>query len=238
MPRFDTPLNTNDQSIDRVLNAGMPVVLLVLDSALNGSLDESLRQVAQAEAGRMLVAKLHASDNPQTVARLKTGVPALILFKDGREMARTATVTSGSFREYVAYLLGRRPHPADEPTTPPRTETAPGGAAPRKPVVVTDASFESDVLKSDLPVLVDLWAPWCGPCRMIAPVVEKMAGDYAGRLKVAKLNVDENPRTSAMFHVQGIPTLLIFRGGRIVDRIVGAAPEPMLRGRVDAALRG
>jgi thioredoxin-like negative regulator of GroEL len=73
---------------------------------------------------------------------------------------------------------------------------------------------------------------------MIAPVVEKMAGDYAGRLKVAKLNVDENPRTSAMFHVQGIPTLLIFRGGRIVDRIVGAAPEPMLRGRVDAALRG
>jgi len=94
------------------------------------------------------------------------------------------------------------------------------------------------VLESDLPVLVDLWAPWCGPCHMIAPVVEKLAVDYAGRLKVAKLNVDENPATANAYHVQGIPTLLIFRDGRVVDRIVGAAPEPLLRGKVDAALRG
>ena len=106
----------------------------------------------------------------------------------------------------------------------------------RSPIVVSDATFAAEVLNSDLPVLVDLWAPWCGPCRMIAPVVEKLAADYAGRLKVAKLNVDDHPRTPGMYQVQGIPTLLIFRGGQVIDRIVGAAPEPMLRSRVEAAL--
>lgn len=105
------------------------------------------------------------------------------------------------------------------------------------PVTVTDGTFAREVLESELPVLVDLWAPWCGPCRMIAPVVEKIARDYAGRLKVAKLNVDENPQTAMRYQVQGIPTLLIFKGGRVADRIVGAAPEPLLRGKVDAILR-
>ena len=103
-------------------------------------------------------------------------------------------------------------------------------------MVVTDATFAREVLSSPLPVLVDLWAPWCGPCRIIGPVVERLAREYAGRLKVAKLNVDENPQTAAQFRVQGIPTLLIFRGGQVVDRIVGAMPEPALRARVEAVL--
>jgi thioredoxin 1 len=128
--------------------------------------------------------------------------------------------------------LGRGPLPQEAPDQEQQQ------AASDKPVVVSDATFPSEVLESDLPVLVDLWAPWCGPCRMIAPVVEKLAGEYAGRLKVTKLNVDENPQISMRYHVQGIPTLLIFQGGKIIDRIVGAAPEPMLRGRVEAALRG
>jgi len=106
-----------------------------------------------------------------------------------------------------------------------------------RPLPVSDATFQREVLESNLPVLVDLWAPWCGPCHMVAPVVEKIARDYAGRLKVVKLNVDENPDTAGRYFVQAIPTLLIFRGGRVVDRIVGAVPEPLLRGKVDATLR-
>jgi thioredoxin 1 len=231
MPRFDMPLNTNDQSIDRVLNSSFPVALVLWGDKLDASLEETLRQVAQADAGRVLVAKVNAQENPQTAARFQGALPGLITFRDGHELAQAGGMTSLRFREHVDHLLGRGPAPAGEPAQP-----APQ-AAPAKPIIVTDATFQRDVLESDLPVLVDLWAAWCAPCRMIAPVVEKMAKDYAGRMKVAKLNVDENPAVSMRYQVQSIPTLLVFRGGRIVERIVGAAPEPLLRGKVDAALR-
>src|SRR4030095_5607770 len=93
------------------------------------------------------------------------------------------------------------------------------------PVVVTAASFAEQVERSPLPVLVDLWAPWCGPCRTIAPVLEQLAAEMAGRVRIAKVNVDENPEISARFRVQGIPTLLAFKDGREVDRLVGAHPK-------------
>jgi thioredoxin len=243
MPRFDTPLHTDDQGLERVLSAGMPVALVVTDGpGLNASLEESLRQVAKDEAGRLLVARMDARDNPKSAAGLGSALPALIAYRDGQEVARAEPINSQTFREHVAYLLGRGPRPAGRPTPPPRPEpaSAPPQAAREpavKPITVSDESFQRDVLSSELPVLVDLWAPWCGPCRMIAPVVEKLAREYAGRLKVAKLNVDENPRTAGMYQVQGIPTLLIFRNGQVIDRVVGAAPEPMLRQHVEAALK-
>ncbi len=239
MPRFDTPLTTNDQSFDRVLNTGLPVALLVWDGTpLDSSLDETLRQVAKEDAGRVLVARLNSRENPQTAGRFHvSGAPVVITLRDGQEVTRASGVTSGTLREHVAHLLGRGPRPASDPAQTARPAAHAHTKAPSHPVAVSDATFQREVVASDLPVLVDLWAPWCGPCRMIAPIVESIAHDYAGRLKVAKLNVDENPGTASAYQVQGIPTLLIFRGGRIVDRIVGAAPERLLRGKVDVALR-
>jgi thioredoxin 2 len=98
-------------------------------------------------------------------------------------------------------------------------------ALPAAPLTVTDANFASTVESSPLPVLLDLWAAWCPPCRMIAPVIDELAAELAGRVRVAKLDVDANPQTAARFNVHGIPTLLVLEGGQEVDRIVGVQPK-------------
>ena len=93
---------------------------------------------------------------------------------------------------------------------------------------VGDDTFEREVLKSPTPVLIDFWAPWCAPCRAIAPVVEEIAGEYAGRLKVLKMNVDDNPQTPSRYGVRGIPNLILFQGGQVKEQIVGAVPKAQL----------
>ena len=105
------------------------------------------------------------------------------------------------------------------------------------PTIVTDANFAEEVERSSLPVLLDMWAPWCGPCRMIAPVVEQLAAELAGRLKVCKLNTDENPVTGSRFNVRSIPTLLVLKDGREIDRLVGALPRQEILRRLESVLQ-
>ena len=98
---------------------------------------------------------------------------------------------------------------------------------------VTDATFDSEVLKSDIPVLIDFWAPWCGPCRAIAPVVDELATSYSGKLKVVKMNVDDNPNTPGNYGVRSIPNLLLIKGGEVKDQIIGAVPKAQLQKAID-----
>ena len=102
-----------------------------------------------------------------------------------------------------------------------------------QPVTLTDATFETEVVQSDQPVLVDFWAPWCGPCHTVAPVIEALAEEYDGKAKIAKLNVDENPQISQRFNVRSIPTLMVFKGGELVETAVGARPKAQLEQLLD-----
>lgn len=107
-----------------------------------------------------------------------------------------------------------------------------------KPVEVTDANFDEQVLKSDVPVVLDLWAAWCGPCRMIAPIMEELAQEYDGKLKVGKVDVDVNQQTAIRFGVRSIPTVLFFKDGQLVDTVIGAGPKAVFVDKVEKLING
>ncbi len=250
---IDAPIHTNEANLPRVLNAGLPVLLVFWkrECPACDQLVPVLDRLAKAYAGRALIAKINIADEPGLARRYAAAhLPTLLFFKDGKQVERA--VGAAAEPELAAWLdfLGRggaRPLVPSGPSTPvhaampgaatrepasARAAPSPQGApAGGQPVVLTDATFDQ-AIRGKTPVLVDFWAEWCGPCKMIAPAVAQLAGEFAGRAVVAKLNVDENPRTPGRFGIQGIPTLLIFRDGRMVDQIVGVQPIGTLRQRL------
>lgn len=239
---FDTPITTNDQSIDRVLATGMPVAFVFLGNDLPGDLGQAMDNLARQHSGDLLLAKVWAKDSPEAVRRYQVGrTPALVAVRNGQVLAKAEGISVKDLSGHVAYLLGKGPKPqatrsAQDVRTGSQGYASPGSTGPQPgdgaPRVVTDATFDQEVLRSDRTVLVDFWAPWCGPCRMVEPVVEKLAREMSGRLKVAKVNVDENPAISQRYGIQSIPTMMVVRNGQIVDRWMGALPEMAIRDRI------
>jgi thioredoxin 1 len=243
---FDTPITTSDQSVERVLKAGLPVALVLLDGTPTAGMEQSMNQIARQNAGDLLVVKMQIKDNPETTQRL--GIqrgPAVVTFKAGEQRSKAEGISVADLEKHTNYLLGKGPRPVQQSQPRGTSQSRPSGGArsrpqsgPRpasgdgRPQTVTDASFEQEVMRSPIPVLVDFWAPWCGPCRMTEPIVEKLAHELNGRLKVAKVNVDENPMVAGRYGVQSIPTMMVVKNGQIADRWVGALPEPAMRSRV------
>jgi thioredoxin 1 len=243
---FDTPITTNDSSIDRVLATGLPVLLIFLDGSAPPSIAPVLDYLAARYAGRILLVKIQVKDNPASTKKYNIqNTPALVAINRGQVMAKTESVTPSSLEAHTTYLLGEGPKPVEtsQKSASHRDKGRDGdpkangsSAKTGSPQLVTSGTFESEVMRSSLPVLVDFWAPWCGPCRMIEPIVEKMAVEMDGRLKVAKVNVDENPEIARQYGVQGIPMMMIVKNGRVVDQWMGAQPEAVIRGRVSPHL--
>jgi thioredoxin 1 len=254
---FSAPIHTNEHSVDRVLKAGLPVVLVFWRSdncVPCAELAPVLDRLAREHSGRLLVAKVDVVDNPALARRYEVAqLPSLIVVQNGQVVGRAAgAAEQAGLDAWLRSVLEGRARPAPNgPSVPlsgtspsretarPATAGAPGATSTRtpaeqatgsaKPLVLTDRTFAQVIGQSDMPVLVDFWAPWCGPCRMVAPTVEQLAREFDGRARVAKINVDENPRTSQSFNIRGIPALLIFRNGQIVERFVGVQPITVLR---------
>jgi thioredoxin 1 len=236
MVQFDTPINATDASFERVvMQASLPVVAVFWSAreTARQQLNAVLEQTAAEYAGQALVVKLDIADAPQSQTTYDVDtVPQFLFFRGGQLVARAKGMPSAkALRPWVEYLLGRGPRPVSK--KPPSKE-APAGDG--HPLVVTDADFERVVLGATVPVLVDFWAVWCGPCRMVAPVVEEIAKEFAGRALTAKLDVDANPMIAQDYGVMSIPTLIYFHNGREVDRVVGAQPASVLRQKLEALL--
>jgi thioredoxin 1 len=255
---IDAPVHSNEANFSRVLNAGLPVLVVLWrkNCAPCEQLNPALDRLAKTYAGKALVVKVSADDEAGLARRLNVPqLPGLVFFKQGQEAGRGAGAVSeqdlAAWLDYLTYGGSQPPAPSgpsvpfagatngastgpaygqqQAPQPPPRSA---GAGVKSEPIVLTDSNFDQVVRQSTVPVLVDFWAVWCGPCKMIAPHVAALAQEFAGRAVVGKLNVDENPRVAGQYGIMSIPTLMIFSDGKVVDQIVGAQPAQVLRQRL------
>ncbi len=230
---FDAPIHSSEHSFDRVLAAGLPIAAVFSGRELPEQYDQAMRRLAREMAGQVLLVRFRADENPRLASEYHVErVPWLVTLRGGSVVASRALSGAQDLQAHLDHLLGRGPLPGGSEAAPAGSSHATATREAREPLTVTDATFARDVLHSDLPVLVDFWAAWCAPCRMVAPTVEKLAREEAARLRVAKLNVDENPVVAGQLGVTGIPTMILFRGGQVVDRWTGALPESSIRARL------
>ena len=232
-----TVIHTNEQSIERVLAVPLPVLLVFWSKAapLAPALESTLDKLAQQHAGKALIAKVDAEAEPRLADKYAGGQrPAIVLVRGGKPDATLTGADLANAGDWLAYAVEGKARPQQAARQAPTGQAGgPAGksAGDGNPVILSDANFQQ-VVSGPGPVLVDFWAPWCGPCRMVAPSVEQLAKEYAGRAVVAKLNVDENPQTQARYRIMSIPTLYIFKNGQVVDQIVGAQPLGVLQQRL------
>lgn len=230
------PITLTDANLDSILATDKPVLILIANDGLRGDFRVAFNKQA-SEDSRFVYARLDPAENPQAAARLGAGQKAaLVGWYCGEEVVRRPRPWGTDLPLAIEFLettvRNRNPEQLQES----ETKVEENKVVANQPVVVTDATFEEEVLNSDLPVLVDFWAAWCGPCRMVAPILDKLAGEFAGQIKIAKVNVDENPGLSQAFRIQSIPNLMIVKERTMIFNQPGALPEAALRDLIQQAI--
>ena len=228
------PITLTDATLDSVLNVQQPaLILLTSGDGLRGDFLTAFKKAAD-EHPQIAFAQLDPTANPRAAARFEAGSkPILIAWLEG-EVARRVRPWGTDVPLAVEMLLAKAQDLKLDGAGPNQNgETPVSDVTPKTvqtaPVHVTDATFEAEVLESDLPVLIDFWAEWCGPCRMMSPVLDKLAKEFAGQVKIAKVNVDENPGLAQAFRVMSIPTIMLVKQRTIVFSQPGALPESAFR---------
>jgi thioredoxin 1 len=234
MAIFDTPITTNQQNLQKVLAQKLPVAVYLFRNK-NQAVEDTLAQLAKANSGSLLIAKIDVNDNPGVHSQYgNPALPALITTSDNQVKTKVEVVTASDVRPHIDYLLGRATMPAAKAA--PQPANGAQSNSQTAPVHINDASFQKAVMQSDVPVLVDFWAPWCGPCLSIAPYLEQVAKEFGGQVKIAKLNIDENPHIAQQFNVMSIPTFITFKAGKQIKRQSGANPA-LIRDMIQGALK-
>lgn len=231
-------LKADTHTVETALEDSSPVLIWLSPEGYSSPTD--IRKALEEAANKyknLKVFTIDVTSNPSLGERFEVGKrPLLIGWYNGEAVKRRnrpwATDIAGIVESLMQLVPVDQTKDAEESAENETKEKL----VDSKPVAVTDATFETDVLKSELPVLVDFWAEWCGPCRMVAPVLEKLAGEYAGKVRIAKVDVDSNPGLSNAFQIRSIPTLMFIKEGKIVGQTAGALPEPDLRNAIEQLL--
>jgi len=238
----DAPITLTDANLGQVLNGDKPALILFtsgegLRSDFKAAFDKSAKEDA---SGKIVYARVDPRQLPALAQRFNIGdKPVLIAWYCGQEVARRQKpwgtdlpLAIEMLQKAVTDSGSILPEPSVKEEEKPMNQPTVLNA----PVTVTDATFEQEVLNADLPVLVDFWAAWCGPCRMVGPILEKLAGEFAGQIKIAKVDVDANPGLSQAFRIQSIPNLMIVKQRTMIFNQPGALPENALRDLISQAI--
>jgi thioredoxin 1 len=238
------PIIATDATLKTLYDQDQPILIYLHDGEnKHKSTTDAVRKLSKKYAGKLQVASVDVTSNPKTAAKYTAlTLPAVVTLEQQsfgvREKSQQGEVRPSDVRAHAAYVLGKGDDPVEIAERKARKQQKTAGVVSGGTVDANQRTFRKLVLKSKQPVLVDFWAPWCGPCQQVSPMLEQLGQEYKGKVRVVKVNVDDNPKLSRQYDVMSIPAIMLFENGTIVDRTVGAQPRRVVEKMIKGVLNG